>query len=317
MKTEEYLLKEQVDVDITKIKLPKLSDIEVNMIEEYVELTRHVQEIDQLFHIFKVNLQQLLLHYELITNDTIIKKDNFAIEENDGIIINALVINYISSARTFIESIETFIKKRLGIEAYENYKKMYLSKLYDEKFTYRFLYSLRNFSQHGHLPVYIDYNNRCSFNLEEILNTPHFDHNAKLKEEMEEIREHIIKKFKDNPRIIFTRTIAEYQIIVLEIYESFIQYILDKLIFYYNEINQFVEINPEIRYKSKDVFNGYIMYEIKEDNLHCFNPDDNPVEMVKNIYDKLLIELSDLKKEFDDIFKMKIIKESKYRNNKK
>lgn len=129
------------------------------------------------------------MHYELMSNDTIIKKDNLNIEENDGIIINALVINYISSARPFVESIETFVKEMFKIEEYENFKKLYLNKLYDEKFTYRFLYSLRNYSQHGHLPVYIDYNNKCSFNLEEILNTPHFDHNAKLKKWKKYVKE--------------------------------------------------------------------------------------------------------------------------------
>lgn len=52
---------------------------------------------------------------------------------------------------------------------------------------------------------------------------------------MEEIRERITKEFKDNPRIMFTRTIAEFQIEILEIYESFITYILPKLIFYYDK----------------------------------------------------------------------------------
>lgn len=313
MKTEEYLLKEDIDFDITKIKLPQIDKKELELIEEYVEFTRHIQEIDQLFHIFKVNLQHLLFHYELMTNDTVIKKDNFDIEENDGIIINALVINYISSARTFVESVETFVKETFEVKEAENFKKIYLSKLYDEKFTYRFLYSLRNYSQHGHLPVYIDYNNKCSFNLDEILNTPHFDHNSKLKEEMEEIREQIIKDFKDNPRIMFTRTIAEFQIEILEIYESFINYILDKLIFYYDEINNYIKINPNIRYKSKNIFNGYIMYEIREKSIHCFNPDDNPVEMTKNIHKKLINELKMLRTEFDDIFKMKVTKKTQYR----
>lgn len=46
MKTEEYLLKEYIDFDITKIKLPQIDKKELELIEEYVEFTRHLQEID-------------------------------------------------------------------------------------------------------------------------------------------------------------------------------------------------------------------------------------------------------------------------------
>lgn len=111
MKTEEYLLKDRLSIDISKIELPKIEQSEIEIIDEYIEFTRHFQEINQLFHIFQVNMKQLILHYELLEDDTIIKKDKFDIEESDEIIINALFINYISSAKTFIESIEVFLKK--------------------------------------------------------------------------------------------------------------------------------------------------------------------------------------------------------------
>lgn len=317
MKTEEYLLKDRLSIDISKIELPKIEQSEIEIIDEYIEFTRHFQEINQLFHIFQVNMKQLILHYELLEDDTIIKKDKFDIEESDEIIINALFINYISSAKTFIESIEVFLKKRLGEIEYQNYKNIYLSPIYDKEFSYKFLYSLRNYSQHGHLPVHVDFNNKCSFDLNELLNTPHFDHNAKLKVELNEIRECIIKEFKDNPRIMFTRTIAEFQIVIFEIYELFINYIFERLIFLKNKINKYIEKNPNIIYKSNDMFDGYIMYKIKDKNVHCFNPNDDPVEMMENIRENVIFKLNDLRNEFDNIFKMKKIKEARYKKKYK
>lgn len=55
------------------------------------------------------------------------------------------------------------------------------------------------------------------------------------------------------------------------------------------------------------------MYKIKEGSIHCFNPDYNLVEMTKNIHEKLIIELKNLRNEFEDIFKMKVIKKARYR----
>lgn len=56
-------------------------------------------------------MREILLNYELNCNDTINRKIDLSYDEEDIIIINALVINYISSAKTLIESIETFMNK--------------------------------------------------------------------------------------------------------------------------------------------------------------------------------------------------------------
>ena len=312
MRSEKYILKNDIDINIEEINIPEFEDEEIELIEEYIEFTRHIQEIDQLFHVFKVNLNHLLIHYDLINNDTIIKKDNFANDEDDEIVINALVINYVSAGRTFVESIEVFLKERLGIEKYKEFKMKCLSKKYDEKFSYRFLYNLRNFSQHGHLPVYIEYN-KCCFDLDQILFTPHFEHNKKLKNEMESIRKSIEKEFGDNPRIIFTQTIAEFQIVILEIYNDFIDFIINKLLFYKQSIDDLIKRRPDIIYNSNDAFNGFIMYGVKNDSLHCFNPRENPNEMIEVIKQKLLDEYKNSKNEFEQTFKMKVIKEINYK----
>ena len=52
--------------------------------------------------------------YEFINDDSFRRKNNFLSEESESIIINALVINFISAAKTFTESIENFTKAWRG-----------------------------------------------------------------------------------------------------------------------------------------------------------------------------------------------------------
>ena len=311
MNTEDYFLIKDTNINPENIKIPELADKELNIIQEYIEFTRHIQEIDQLFHIFKVNLENLLTNYELINDDTFFRKTNVFKENDDRIILNTFFINYISSAKTLVESIDNFFYEKLGEEKYNTYKTDCINKIYDEKFSYRLLIRLRDFSQHGHLPVYISIDNKCSFDLEQILNTPHFKHNKKMKEEMKSISSKIKKDFEDNPRIMFTRSIAEFEICILEIYNYFIIKSIDKLTDLRKKFDDLIYRRPYIIYKSKDSLNGFILYTIIDENVHCVDPKQNPMKMMENIRDDVKKEWENAKKEFEKIFRMKIIKETK------
>lgn len=311
MNTEYFFLIKDTNINPENIKIPELDDKEFNIIQEYIEFTRHIQEIDQLFHIFKVNLDNLLINYELINDDTFFRKTNVFKENDDRIILNAFVINYISSAKTLIESIDNFFYEKLGEEKYNTYKIDCINKIYDEKFSYRLLIRLRDFSQHGHLPVYISIDNKCSFDLEQILNTPHFKHNKKIEEEMKSIVSKIKKDFGDNPRIMFTRSIAEFEICILEIYNYFIVESIDKLTDLRKKFDDLIYRRSDIIYKSKDSLNGFILYTIIDENVHCVDPKQNPMKMMEKIRDEVKKELDNVKREFEEIFRMKIIKETK------
>lgn len=311
MNTEDYFLIKDTNINPDNIKIPELDDKELNIIQEYIEFTRHIQEIDQLFHLFKVNLDNLLINYNLINDDTFFRKINLFKENDDRIIINTLVINYISSAKTLVESIDNFFSEKLGEEKYNAYKDDCINKIYDERFSYRLLIRLRDFSQHGHLPVYISVDNKCSFDLEQILNTPHFKHNKKLEKEMKNISSKIQKDFGDNPRIMFTRSIAEFEICILEIYNYFILESIAELANLRKKLDDLIDRRPDIIYKSKDSLNGFILYVIIDGNAHCMDPRQNSIKMVEKIRDEVKTELENVKKEFEEIFRMKIIKEAK------
>lgn len=55
------------------------------------------------------------------------------------------------------------------------------------------------------------------------------------------------------------------------------------------------------------------MYEVKDNNIHCFDPNQNPIEMVENIKENLLNDLKKNKEEFNKIFKMRIKKAVHYK----
>jgi hypothetical protein len=68
---------------------------------------------------------------------------------------NRLLLNYLSSIKTFIDHLETFISRKFGDESQEFIElKKLLSLIYDNSSNYRFFYKLRNYTQHVGLPIH-------------------------------------------------------------------------------------------------------------------------------------------------------------------
>lgn len=68
--------------------------------------------------------------------------------------INRLILNYLSSIRTYLDHSETRLKRNHKSDS--NLLKIFkdeTSNAYDNQFAYRFLYKLRNYSQHCGLPA--------------------------------------------------------------------------------------------------------------------------------------------------------------------
>lgn len=139
MKSENYLFSTELNVDVQNIAIPQIKNQDRECIEKYVEITRHLQEIYNLFHIFRFNLKNILFFYELQYDDSVVSKINHNFNECDLVKINALIISYISSAKTLVQSLETFVKENLDENStpYKSFFKI-LTDEYDKKFAYRF-----------------------------------------------------------------------------------------------------------------------------------------------------------------------------------
>ncbi len=68
--------------------------------------------------------------------------------------VNRIILNFLSIIRTFLDHTETKIKKRYGKDSgrLQRFKEI-CTQLYDNNFSYRFLYKLRNYAQHCGMPV--------------------------------------------------------------------------------------------------------------------------------------------------------------------
>ncbi len=292
MRTESCFFTEHLNIDMNQVHPADMDDKELGSVRKYVEITRHIQEIDNLFHVFRFNLKSILHYYVLLYSDKIERKIAYDHETSDCVAINALTINFISSGKTLMESIENFLKINDG-ELYEEFKKNYLSKEYDGNFQYRFLLRLRDYAQHGHLPVSMNFDNKYCFDLNHILLTPHFNHNPTIKNEMEDIKDKIYEQFSDYPYIVLTRSLAEFNICITRNYLEFLKKIRKLLHDSVDDIKSLLEKRPKIINKSSDGFDGYVFYEITDGTLHAFNTKDNPQKMLsqyKNFVSKVLKE---------------------------
>ncbi len=301
MGLRDFILTKEGNFNIQDIKIAQMNAKEKEITKLYVDITSYIQEIEQLFRIYRINVKILLNFYRLGNDDKITKNYDFNLEDTDEYIINSLVINCISSGKTLKESIENFMRQFVGENNEINikFKNECLSKLYDDVFAYRLLLHMRNSAQHGHLIVSKGYQNKYCFDIEQILSTPHFNINAKLKQEMRNIRKEIYDKYGDHPRILFTLSIAEFNYCIIKTYKEFLETIEGVFKEYVYDMNKLIKDRPDIIYMSKDNLNGFIFYEDDEDGLHCFNPNEDPLKMFNEIKNKALIILKEEEKELE------------------
>ncbi|MBX9114678.1 hypothetical protein HCG83_00010 [Enterococcus casseliflavus] len=262
--------------------LETITESDKRIFLNYVELTRHIIELDKLFNVFRYNLTNLLKHFTIFTNDLIESTGEKLTEDQYYYQINALTINLISSAKTLTESIEVCMKNFLAEKDFKSFKIKILSKPYDEHFSYRFLLHVRNYSQHGHLPVNIE-QQRVYFDLDEILTMPHFDLNEKLKSEIDEIKEDISARFQDFPRISYVYTIAKFNLITTEIYLNYLKEVKPILMEMDKEKNELL-LNTKFKLTNSDgKSSDMVFYDFDGENYHCFNRTENSLSMYASI----------------------------------
>lgn len=263
-----------------------------DFLEYFVSFGEHLQDVHQLFKLLGFNLDQLFNYCTMRYDDILVKKNGETVDYYD---INGLVINIVSSAKTLIEALESFYATELGEERKEEFRRDILSKKYDNNFSYRFLLFVRNFTQHGHLPISHVYDERrFCFDLMQIISTKHIKPNKAIKESMEKVRNEIMEEFGDEPKIALTYTLDSFTVVVYEIYYIFLQTIENDIKEMFDKQLHLLELYPELIYKGDDLLNGYVIYKIDEDNnLHMYNPKDNLFdaytkykEEARNIYQK-------------------------------
>jgi hypothetical protein len=130
-----------------------------NEFQAYCEASAYLMDFSrnqQLYRMVLLNYEDFLKIVIKYSDDY--KRDpsnvNLPIMEKIFVDINRYLLNFLSSVRTFLDHTETKLKTEYGNDSIQVSKfKNACSIEYDSNFSYRFLYKLRNYSQHCGLPI--------------------------------------------------------------------------------------------------------------------------------------------------------------------
>lgn len=270
--------------EFDSISFENLAPHELKNIQNHVELTRHLQEIHSIYLMFQFNLDSFLNCYTLMNSGQVFRGGKPALLESDYISINAYVNNIISSGRTLTESMECYMKEHYseGADARADYLNHYHS-VYDNSFAYRLLIRLRDYSQHGHLPVTLEGDQYC-INLYNVLNKPHFNHNPTIKGQIADAVNKIISIYRDTPTLSLTLTLAEFTAQLLSIYEKFWFCIQASLTASDIQFRKIVENHPENINSSNDDEPGFFVFELTKGMAHAVYLGDDTDKMFQDNY---------------------------------
>ena len=324
-----YTLSGDLNEDIKKIisesQASDLSSDEQEQLMFYMETGRHISEIVRLFKVFRFNMENLRNTFYLTTSDELVRNEKIKLgvtssgevidsdesnsEIDDEIAINALTINFLSSCRTLLESIEVFIDNSFS----ENFpqpedltRAALTSRAYDENFHYRLLVAMRNYSQHGNLPVSV-VNGKCFFDFPKILNTPHFEHNAERRKQMEGIVNEIITETSNYPNIAFTATIAEGNLCATEVYVDFLRKVKATCEESDKNVRKLMEKHPNKVFQSPEHGFSLFTFILNDETSHSVAIEDTPavIDSYLSEAEKILREekakVDELRKAFQPI----------------
>ena len=296
MDTQKRLLVESIPEFPDELMIPEIDEETKLCLKKYLSYSETLQNIHQLFEVYLFNLNQIDDFCTMYYSDEIIR--NYDGKEVGFIEINALLINVISAGKTLIEGIEKFIKIEISKERADKFKKEIISKKYDDVFSFRFLNYLRNFAQHGNLPVSKSLEGKFCFDLSQIMATLHIPTSPSIKQSMEQVARDIIEKYKSEPRIDFTYTLDMYTLTVVELYYSFIKEIEEESYAHYNKIQEILIETPELIIQEEGM-KDMVVFELEDDCLHMFSSKDN----FRKMYDHYKKEAKEKVKYFNRIHK--------------
>lgn len=249
---------------------------DMNVINQYINITQSLNKIYQWYHIFNYNFDRIMGLYP------------------DGNIyaINSHVISLVSTGRNIVESITMCANNTFNFNKKDEFKRNYISKEYDSHFPYRFMETMRNFTQHCEIPV-SNHDKIPCFDLTQIYEVSNFKFNAKFKAEVKRIMDEISSLKGDTSKLAFLPTVLSYCCSVYRIFMAFNDKVKPSLVEKYSLIQQEIKEKPYIiSHNNNPELQGFIFYIVEDDRkdnsknvdqLHCFNTNDNPLVAYEKI----------------------------------
>lgn len=271
MDTEQFFLFNENTPSIKDCEV--LDEEDLSQFKAHVEYCRHIKEIYGLFFIFNIHLTRLLTEYHLYSNGRAFREGEEALSIFDYYNINAHTRSILSAGQTLKESMLSFAKNNFPEDSKERTE--YIStdrKIYDGSFAFSFLVRLRDYSQHGHLPVTCN-NGLYLFDLKVISKKPHFNHNKNIKEKMDEASSMLIRKYKECPTIPLTTTLSEYVSNLLYLTNYFFTFFRQNFIESDQKYNQIIQ-----KYPNNSV-EGAFVYDCDGENIDIVSTEDKSIDM--------------------------------------
>ncbi len=141
LRVSNQLGKEGINVEF----LDSLSEVQLKNAQSHISVIEELHNIRRLKEFVILNDKEIIDYINLTLEKFIHKSEiswnNVTREDGDLAFLHAnrLILNYLSSIRTFIDHSETFFKKKYGNKSKEAllYKEI-LSQFFDNSFAYRF-----------------------------------------------------------------------------------------------------------------------------------------------------------------------------------
>ena len=192
----------------------------------------------------------------------------------------------------FVEIVENFDKS-----VYDDIHS-FISDKYDSSFYYQLMTELRNFSLHGHLPVYYN-DGRYSFNLHYILEEgKKYKFNKARKEKFKVISQQIRENHNNIANISFSITLIEYHKVIIEIFEHF--FVIYTPDFSKKHCN-FRKIIDKYNENEKDNYACVYL----DDSLHILNISNSMIETLKKEHSNAIEILNVYIKKFKELIRTK------------
>jgi hypothetical protein len=132
----------------------ELTKQEFDLFSGYIIALTKLESDENLLKIVEMNAKEVNMVVDKYVEMYESSKGSMTFMSDIMLDVNRLVLNYLSSIRTYLDHTETRLKREYGDNSEEYLKfKDLTSAAYDENFSYRFLYKLRNYAQHCGLPT--------------------------------------------------------------------------------------------------------------------------------------------------------------------
>lgn len=149
------------EYSLATVDMPTICGIRTLTQEEYEIIFKEIVALenfhseDALYDLVELNYQDLVARTDFYLNQYIADpKLDFSKFSAQFLDLNRLILNLLSSIRTYLDHTETRLKRTFGDKSdeYQLFKSL-TSECFDTHFAYRFLAKLRNYSQHCGMPT--------------------------------------------------------------------------------------------------------------------------------------------------------------------